>query len=53
MINEGLSNQELKAGIINLGGSPKLTTPAEFASIIATMKEKWAKVIKATGVKVN
>lgn len=53
LINEGLSSPELKGGIINLGGSPKLTTPAEFASIIATMKEKWAKVIKATGVKVN
>ena len=53
LINGGLSSPELKAGIISLGGSPKLTTPAEFASIIATMKEKWAKVIKATGVKVN
>ena len=53
VINEGLSSPELKAGIIKLGGSPKLTTPAEFASFIATMKQEWAKVIKVTGVKVN
>jgi tripartite-type tricarboxylate transporter receptor subunit TctC len=53
VINEGLTNPQLKAGIIKLGGSPKLTTPAEFASFIATMKEEWAKVIKATGVTIN
>ncbi len=53
VINAGLSSPELKAGIIKLGGSPKLTTPAEFASFIATMKQEWAKVIKVTGVKVN
>jgi tripartite-type tricarboxylate transporter receptor subunit TctC len=53
VINEGLSSPDLKAGIIKLGGSPKLTTPAEFASFIATMKQEWAKVIKATGVKIN
>ena len=51
--NEGLASPELKAGITKLGGSPKLTTPAEFASFIATMRQEWAKVIKATGVKVN
>ncbi len=43
---------ELMAGIMKLGGSPKLTTPAEFASFIAKMKQEWEKVIKATGVKV-
>jgi hypothetical protein len=40
----------VKAGIIKLGGSPKLTSPAEFAAFMATMKEEWAKVLKATGV---
>jgi tripartite-type tricarboxylate transporter receptor subunit TctC len=53
VINEGLTDPQLKASIIKLGGSPKLTTPAEFASFIATMKEEWAKVIKATGVTIN
>ena len=52
VINEGLSSPELMAGIMKLGGSPKLTTPAEFASFIAKMKQEWEKVIKATGVKV-
>jgi tripartite-type tricarboxylate transporter receptor subunit TctC len=51
--NEGLTSPQLKAAITKLGGSPKLTTPAEFASFIATMKEEWAKVIKATGVTIN
>jgi tripartite-type tricarboxylate transporter receptor subunit TctC len=53
VINEGLSSPEMKAGIIKLGGSPKLTTPAEFASFIVKMKQEWAKVIKATGVKIK
>jgi tripartite-type tricarboxylate transporter receptor subunit TctC len=50
VINEGLTNPQVKAGIIKLGGNPKLTSPAEFASFMATMKEEWAKVLKATGV---
>ena len=53
VINEGLTSPQLKAAITKLGGSPKLTTPAEFASFIATMKDEWAKVIKATGVTIN
>jgi tripartite-type tricarboxylate transporter receptor subunit TctC len=53
VINEGLSSPEMKAGITKLGGAPKLTTPAEFASFIAKMKDEWATVIKATGVKVK
>jgi tripartite-type tricarboxylate transporter receptor subunit TctC len=52
VINEGLASPELKAGITKLGGAPKLTTPAEFAAFIAKMKDEWATVIKATGVKV-
>jgi tripartite-type tricarboxylate transporter receptor subunit TctC len=52
VINEGLSNPEMKAGITKLGGAPKLTTPAEFATFIATMNEQWGHVIKATGAKV-
>jgi tripartite-type tricarboxylate transporter receptor subunit TctC len=50
VINEGLTNPQVRGGIIKLGGSPKLTSPAEFASFMATMKEEWAKVLKATGV---
>jgi tripartite-type tricarboxylate transporter receptor subunit TctC len=53
VINEGLTSPQLKAAITKLGGSPKLTTPAEFASFIATMKDEWAKVIKATGATIN
>ena len=51
--NVSASMPQLKAAIIKLGGSPKLTTPAEFASFIATMKEEWAKVIKAAGIKLH
>jgi len=53
VINEGLASPELKASITKLGGAPQLTAPAEFASFIATMKQEWAKVVKATGVKVK
>jgi len=50
VINEGLTTPQVRDGIIKLGGNPKLTSPAEFASFMATMKEEWAKVLKATGV---
>jgi tripartite-type tricarboxylate transporter receptor subunit TctC len=53
VINDGLSDPNLKSKIIDLGGAPKRTTPAEFASFIAEMKEEWAKVIKATGVTIQ
>jgi tripartite-type tricarboxylate transporter receptor subunit TctC len=53
VINEGLSNPELKARIIRLGGAPKLTTPAEFTAFMVEMKNEWGKVLKATGVKIE
>jgi tripartite-type tricarboxylate transporter receptor subunit TctC len=52
VVNEGLSDPDLKSKIIKLGGAPKLTTTAQFADFIATQKREWGAVIKATGVKI-
>jgi tripartite-type tricarboxylate transporter receptor subunit TctC len=53
VINEGLTNPDLKGKIIKLGGAPKLTTTAEFGTFIASQKQEWGKVIEATGVKIE
>jgi tripartite-type tricarboxylate transporter receptor subunit TctC len=53
VINQGLSDPDLKGKIIKLGGAPKLTTPGEFAAFIASQKRDWGKVIVATGVKIE
>jgi tripartite-type tricarboxylate transporter receptor subunit TctC len=53
VINKGLSDPDLKAKIIKLGGAPKLTTPAEFGDFIASQKREWGEVIRVTGVKIE
>ena len=50
-INAGLADPKLKARLADVGGEPLVTTPAEFAAFIAAETEKWAKVVRATGLK--
>ena len=38
-------------GIVELGGTPMGGTPAEFGAILTEASDKWAKVIKAAGIK--
>ena len=52
-LNAGLADARIKARIVELGGTVLGGTPAEFGSIIADATEKWAKVIKAAGIKVE
>jgi tripartite-type tricarboxylate transporter receptor subunit TctC len=35
------------------GAEPSPTTPAEFAAFIAKEREKYAKIVKASGAKVD
>ena len=52
-INAGLANPKLSARLIDLGGVPMSVTPAEFGKFIADETEKWGKVVKFAGLKVN
>jgi tripartite-type tricarboxylate transporter receptor subunit TctC len=50
-INAVLSDTNMKARLVGLGGEPMLMAPAEFGKFIADETEKWAKVIKFAGIK--
>jgi tripartite-type tricarboxylate transporter receptor subunit TctC len=52
-INAGLADAKVKTRIVELGGTVVGGSPAEFATIISDATEKWAKVIKFAGIKVE
>jgi tripartite-type tricarboxylate transporter receptor subunit TctC len=51
-INEGLRSPDMRTSLAKLGIEPVITTPQEFAAIIAQEIPKWAEVVRITGVKV-
>jgi tripartite-type tricarboxylate transporter receptor subunit TctC len=52
-INAGLADPKLKSQFTNLGAETFPASPAQFGKFIAEYTEKWAKVIRAAGVKVE
>src|SRR3954447_21588309 len=52
-LNAGVADSKIRARITELGGTPLGGSAAEFGTIIAEATEKWAKVIKFAGVKVE
>jgi len=52
-LNAGLADARVKAQIVELGGTVVGGSPAEFGTIISEATEKWAKVIKFAGIKVE
>jgi tripartite-type tricarboxylate transporter receptor subunit TctC len=52
-INAALSDPKIKARLADLGGTPLLGSPADFAKLIADETEKWGKVVRAAGIKVQ
>jgi tripartite-type tricarboxylate transporter receptor subunit TctC len=52
-LNAGLADSKIRARIVELGGTVAGGSPAEFATIISDATEKWARVIKFAGVKVE
>jgi tripartite-type tricarboxylate transporter receptor subunit TctC len=52
-LNAGLADARIKAQIVELGGTVAGGSPAEFGTILSDASEKWAKVIKFAGIKVE
>ena len=52
-LNAGLADAKIKARIVELGGTVLGGSPAEFGTILTEATEKWAKVIKLAGIKVE
>jgi tripartite-type tricarboxylate transporter receptor subunit TctC len=52
-INDGLRSPETRAAFDKLGIEPKITTPREFAAILAEEAPKWAEAVRVTGIKVE
>ncbi|HLH98387.1 MAG TPA: tripartite tricarboxylate transporter substrate binding protein [Xanthobacteraceae bacterium] len=50
-INAGLVDPNIKARLADLGTTPLISSSAEFGRFIADETEKWAKVVKFSGVK--
>jgi len=50
-INAAIADPGMKARLAALGGEPLLGSPAEFGRLIAEETEKWAKVVRAAGIK--
>jgi tripartite-type tricarboxylate transporter receptor subunit TctC len=50
-INAGLADSQLKSRFTNLGAQTFPNSPAQFGKFIVGYTEKWAKVIRAAGVK--
>jgi tripartite-type tricarboxylate transporter receptor subunit TctC len=51
--NEVLAEPAIKAKLIDLGGAPLPGTPEAFGKMIVAETEKWEKVVKAAGLKVE
>jgi tripartite-type tricarboxylate transporter receptor subunit TctC len=52
-INEALQDPKVKARLIELGGMFIAGTPEDFGKVVAGETEKWAKVVKEAGVKLE
>ncbi len=50
-INAAIADPGMKARLAALGGEPLPGSPAAFGKLIAEETEKWAKVVKAAGIK--
>jgi tripartite-type tricarboxylate transporter receptor subunit TctC len=50
-INAAITDAAMKGRLAAIGGEPLPGTPAEFGKLIAEETEKWAKVVKAAGLK--
>jgi tripartite-type tricarboxylate transporter receptor subunit TctC len=52
-INAGLADPRIRARLAELGVMPYATLPTEFQKLIVEETEKWSKVIKSAGIKLD
>ncbi|MFI4961305.1 MAG: Bug family tripartite tricarboxylate transporter substrate binding protein [Hyphomicrobiales bacterium] len=52
-INAVLADAKLKARLVELGGQPSPGTPADFGKFIASETDKWGKVVREAGLKLD
>jgi tripartite-type tricarboxylate transporter receptor subunit TctC len=52
-INAGLADSAMRARLVDLGNTTLPGSPADFGKFIANETEKWGKVVKFAGVKVD
>jgi len=52
-INEALRSTELRANFTNLGIEPRITTPEQFAALLAEDAPRWFDIIRMTGIKLE
>jgi tripartite-type tricarboxylate transporter receptor subunit TctC len=52
-INAVLAEPEIKKRLTELGGEPLIATPQAFGAMIKAETEKWEKVVKFAGIKVE
>ncbi len=52
-INAALKDPKMVAKLADLGGTPMIGTPEDFGNVIKSETEKWAKVVKFSGAKVE
>jgi tripartite-type tricarboxylate transporter receptor subunit TctC len=52
-INAGLADPKIKALVADMGGTVLAGSPAEFGKLVAEETEKWARVVKFSGAKVD
>ena len=50
-INAALADPKMKARLADIGGTVLPGSPADFGKLIADETEKWAKVVRFSGIK--
>jgi tripartite-type tricarboxylate transporter receptor subunit TctC len=50
---KALNSPDVREKMLAQGAEPSPTTPAEFSAFIAREREKYAKIVKASGAKVD